>query len=316
FAGASSRRPARRARPFGVALLRGLDRSALLHRVDLPDREAAPRHLGAGHRADHRLHQEHAGGADLHAPEGLVRHHPAGVRDLARLRRLAAVLYGFRRGHPLPARYPGRSAVRNGAVAAGRAARARIARVSRPWNEGPSRLGLGALAPVFRGDLSEIVPAPAIVGGVSQREASLRFSEIAQDFFARRVPILGQRLEEVDHFRGRLLVLRRRHQLVARCRVLDLLDVPSRAAPRILSDSSRHVGKPTAGAETWPGPPCSWEAGASSAEIRSSSDRFARRSSSRLSRLDRVAEWTTRSPFPPTPPRCVTSAGAASFDSS
>src|SRR5207249_12126505 len=58
--------------------------------------------------------------------------------------------------HPLPARYPGRSAVRNGAVAAGRAARARIARVSRPWNQGPSRLGLGALAPVFRGDLSEI----------------------------------------------------------------------------------------------------------------------------------------------------------------
>src|ERR1700730_6789445 len=129
----------------------------------------------------------------------------------------------------------------------------------------PSRSG--ALALVLRGDLSEIVPAPAIVGGVSQREAALRFGEVAQDFFGRLVPILRQRLEEVDRFHGRLVVLRRRHQLVARRRVLDLLDVPSRAAPRILSDSSRHVRERTAGAEERLAPLYSAEAGATPVRI-------------------------------------------------
>src|SRR5207245_10718291 len=77
----------------------------------------------------HRLPEERAGAAELHAPEGVVGDDAARVRHLPGRRGHLALLHRRRRGDAVPAGDPHRRPVRNGALAARRPARARVARI-------------------------------------------------------------------------------------------------------------------------------------------------------------------------------------------
>src|SRR5439155_19907773 len=91
---------------------------------------------------------------------------------------------------------------------------------------GVARRGVGR----FDRRLADVLAGAAAVVEVAEAEPALRFGEVAQRFFVGLIPLLRERLEEVDHFRGRVVVGRRLHDLLASRGVVDLLKVRSGAA--------------------------------------------------------------------------------------
>src|SRR4051812_47726435 len=121
-------------------------------------------------------------------------------------------------------------------VAAGE--RAKVITLHRPRVYRGTR-GSGVLRRI---DVVDVLARLPLATEVREPEPPLRLGEVAQRRLVGVVLLLGEAFEEIDHLRRRLVVGRRRDDLVARGRILDLAQVLGRAERWILPDSGGREG--------------------------------------------------------------------------